>query len=449
MARHTLIKNARLVNEGKTTESDLLITGERISKIAPSISPHNANTKIIDAMGKYLLPGIIDDQVHFREPGLTYKGTIYSESRAALAGGVTSYIEQPNTNPPATTIELLHQKYHIAEKTSWANFGFNLGASNDNIEEIKKAASSKAAGIKVFMGSSTGNMLVDNPATLEALFRDSPLLIITHCEDETTIRQNQQKYIDLIGRNQLTARYHPLIRSHEACLLSTQTAISLAKKFNSRLHIYHISTAQEAVIFENKVPLEKKKITAEACIHHLWFSDADYADKGNLIKWNPSVKTTADREAIWKALLENRIDIIATDHAPHTLEEKQKPYIDAPSGGPLVQHSLNAMMEFVKEGRITIERLVEKMCHNPSILFRIKDRGFIREGYFADLVLLHPAMPYTVNKDNIFYSCGWSPFEGISFKSRVTHTFVNGQLMYENGKFSSFKNAMSLEFTRD
>ncbi|GCD78201.1 dihydroorotase [Thermaurantimonas aggregans] len=450
MAKHILIKNAKIVNEGKTFESDLLITGDRIARIDRVITPPNANTKIIDAMGKYLLPGVIDDQVHFREPGLTHKGTIYSESRAALAGGTTSYIEQPNTQPPATTIEALHAKYAIAERTSWVNFGFNLGATNDNIEEIKKSHTSRAAGIKVFMGSSTGNMLVDHAEALDAIFRDSPLLVITHCEDEETIRRNFEKYVaEAGGREHLTPRHHPLIRSEEACLLSSKYAISLARQYNTRLHVYHISTGAEAMMFDNSLPLAKKRITAEACIHHLWFSDEDYANKGNFIKWNPAIKTAQDRETIWKALLEDRIDVIATDHAPHTIEEKSRPYADAPSGGPLVQHSLIAMMEFVKKGKITIERMVEKMCHNPAILFRIKDRGYIREGYYADLVLVHPAMPHTVTRDSLLYSCGWSPFEGVNFKARVTHTFVNGALMYENGKVYPFRNARALEFARD
>ncbi|MFN3950960.1 MAG: dihydroorotase [Thermaurantimonas sp.] len=449
MAKTILIKNARIVNEGTTLESDLLIAEERISRIDKVITPPNSNTKIIDAMGKFLLPGVIDDQVHFREPGLTHKGTIYSESRAALAGGITSYIEQPNTNPPTTTIDALHAKYAIAGRTSWVNFGFNLGATNDNIEEIKKAHTSRAAGIKVFMGSSTGNMLVDNPESLEAIFRESPLLVITHCEDEQTIRRNFEKYAsEAGGTEKLTARHHALIRSEEACILSTTQAIALARKHHARLHVYHISTGAEAMMFENTLPLARKQITAEACIHHLWFSDEDYPHKGNLIKWNPAIKSATNRDAIWKALLEDRIDIIATDHAPHTIEEKTRPYAEAPSGGPLVQHSLIAMMEFVKKGKITLERVVEKMCHNPAILFRIRDRGFIREGYYADLVLVHPAMPHTVTRDTLLYSCGWSPFEGVNFKARVTHTFVNGNLMFENGKIHPFRNARSLEFSR-
>lgn len=449
MAKHILIKNARIVNEGKIFESDLLITGERIARIDKVITPPNANTKIIDAMGKYLLPGVIDDQVHFREPGLTHKGTIYSESRAALAGGITSYIEQPNTTPPTTTIEALHAKYTIAERTSWANFGFNLGATNDNIEEIKKSHTSRAAGIKVFMGSSTGNMLVDSDQALESIFRESPLLVITHCEDEQTIHRNFEKYAAQVGgKENLTARHHPLIRSEEACILSSRHAMALARKYSTRLHIYHISTGAEAMMFDNSVPLAVKQITAEACIHHLWFTDSDYATKGNFIKWNPAIKTSRDLDILWKALLEDRIDIIATDHAPHTIEEKTRPYAEAPSGGPLVQHSLIAMMEFVKKDKITLQRVVEKMCHNPAILFRIKDRGFIREGYYADLVLVHPAMPHTVFRDNLLYSCGWSPFEGVNFKSRVTHTFVNGNLMFENGKLQPFRNARPLEFNR-
>ncbi|MCC5917740.1 MAG: dihydroorotase [Cryomorphaceae bacterium] len=441
-----LIKNAKVVNEGSVSEFDVLITNDRIERIDSSISAPNGNCKIIDANGKYLLPGIIDDQVHFREPGLTHKGDIASESAAAVAGGVTSYIEQPNTIPQATTVEKVVEKYQLASGKSFANYGFNLGATNDNIDEILKAADSPAAGVKVFMGSSTGNMLVDDRKALEKLFSESPLLVITHCEDESVIRANTEKHKAL--KEDPQAGWHPKIRSAEACINSSSLAMELAKTFNTRLHIYHISTAKEALKFSNKLPLAEKRITAEACIHHLWFSDEDYAEKGNFIKWNPAVKTAADRDGIWKALLADRIDIIATDHAPHTFEEKSKPFWDAPSGGPLVQHALPAMMEYFHKGIISIERIVEKMCHNPAILFRIENRGFIREGYYADLLLMHPSTPWTVNKENILYKCGWSPFEGTLFKAKITHTIVNGKIAFENGKVNPQAHGLALDFYR-
>lgn len=442
-----LIKNARIVNEGKIYVSDLLISRGRIEKIEDNISPRTNQIKIIDASGQYLLPGVIDDQVHFREPGLTHKGNIASESAAAVAGGITSYIEQPNTVPQATTIELLEEKFALAAKSSLANYSFNLGATNANLEELKRADKTKHAGIKIFMGSSTGNMLVDDHRVLEEIFSQIDHQLITHCEDEPTIKANLQRLKEEFG-DALEPIHHPQIRSEEACYLSSSYAVKLAKKHGSRLHLYHLSTAKETSLLSNKIPLEKKKITAEACVHHLWFNDGDYAKKGNLIKWNPAVKTEADREGIWAALLDDRIDVIATDHAPHTLEEKNKPFLEAPSGGPLVQHALVAMLEFMHREVISIEKLVQKMCHNPAILFGIHERGFIREGYHADLVLVDPHRPWNVNETNILYHCGWSPFNGQSFTSRVTHTFVNGHLAFNNGDFDKSRLGERLTFAR-
>lgn len=444
--KRVLIKNARIVSDGRIFEADVLTEGERILKIDANLSQENSDTQLIDAEGKFLLPGVIDDQVHFREPGLTRKGDIASESKAAVAGGITSYIEQPNTKPPALTIESLEAKYDIAAKSSFANYGFNMGASNDNLEEIKKVDPKLIPGVKVFMGSSTGNMLVDDLKALEGIFSQSPVPVITHCEDEQTITFNFEQYRDRYG-DDIPIEFHPEIRSREACILSSQTAVDLAKKFGTRLHIYHISTEEECNLFTTE-PLEKKQITAEACVHHLWFSAEDYSEKGTLIKWNPAVKEISDREAILKAVLDGRIDVIATDHAPHTLKEKQQVYTKAPSGGPLVQHALPAMMEFVRDDKMTLTTLVQKMCHNPAILFKIKDRGFVREGYYADLVLVDPSRPWAVNKENILYKCGWSPFEGVTFRSRITHTLVNGTLVYENGKIHSQRAAKRLEYDR-
>lgn len=443
-----LIKNAQIVNEGKTFAGDVLVENGRISQIEPLISPKNNTIKIIDANGQYLLPGIIDDQVHFREPGLTHKGDIYSESRAAVAGGITSYIEQPNTVPQATTIALLEEKFALAATQSLANYSFNLGATNSNLEELKKADKSMHAGIKIFMGSSTGNMLVDDHAVLEKIFGEVDHQLIVHCEDEQTIKNNLAAYQADYG-DDIPMKYHPLIRSAEACYLSSSFAVDLAKKHDARLHVYHLSTAKETELFANDVPLAEKRITAEACVHHLWFSDEDYEVKGSLIKWNPAVKTAADRDGLWDALLSNRIDVIATDHAPHTLAEKQNIYTKAPSGGPLVQHALVAMLEFVHKEKLSMAQLVEKMCHNPAILFGIKDRGYIREGYHADLVLVDTHRPWNVNADNIAYKCGWSPFLGQQFKSRVTHTFVNGHLVYKNGTWDESQKGSRLEFARN
>ncbi len=442
-----LIKNANIVNEGVITNGDVLIENDIIIDIAPSISAKSSNTRIIDAEGKYLLPGLIDDQVHFREPGLTHKATIESESKAAVAGGITSFIEMPNTVPQATTIEKLEEKFTIAAETSWANYSFMFGGTNDNLEEILKVDPLKVAALKLFLGSSTGNMLVDDPKVLESIFSKTKLLIAVHCEDEATIEKNLAASLEKYGEN-IPVSEHPNIRSEEACYISSSKAIALAKKTGARLHVFHLSTAKETKLFSNKVPLAKKKITAEVCLHHLWFTDEDYKTKGTLIKWNPAVKTEKDKDGLWEALLDDRIDVIATDHAPHTLEEKKNVYTKAPSGGPLVQHALVAMLESYHRRKISLEKIVEKMCHNPAILFQIKDRGYIRKGYKADLVLVDLHSPWAVKKDNILYKCGWSPFEGFTFTSRVTHTIVNGKLIYTNFKFAKNSSAERLEFNR-
>jgi dihydroorotase len=445
--RIALIKNARIVNEGKIISGDILIENEYIKEISESISPKSADVHVFDAENNFVLPGVIDDQVHFREPGLTHKATIETESKAAVAGGITSFIEMPNTNPQTTTIEKLEQKFEIASNTSWANYSFMFGGTNDNLEEILKVDAKNVAALKLFLGSSTGNMLVDNPEVLEKIFSSTDLLIAVHCEDETTIQQNLKMHIDKYG-DDIPMRYHPVIRSEEACYLSSSKAIELAKKTGARLHVFHLSTGKETDLFTNKIPLKDKKITAEVCIHHLWFTDEDYDKKGTLIKWNPAVKGQKDKDALWKALLDDRIDVIATDHAPHTLEEKNNVYTKAPSGGPLVQHGLVAMLEAYHQGKIAIEKIVEKMCHNPAILFQIEKRGYIKEGFFADLVIVNANHPWTVNKENIVCKCGWSPFEGVSFKSRISHTFVNGELVYENFKFYNANAAKRLTFSR-
>lgn len=445
--KRTLLKNAKIVNEGHIFEGDILIEGDYIKDIADSISAKSSQDVIIDLEGKYVFPGVIDDQVHFREPGLTHKGTIETESRAAVAGGITSFIEMPNTVPQATTIEKLEEKFDIAAKTSFANYSFMFGGTNDNLDEILKVDSKKVAGLKLFLGSSTGNMLVDNPQVLEKIFSSTNLLISAHCEDEATIKKNLEVHLEKYG-NDIPIECHPTIRSTEACYLSSSKAIELAKKTGARLHVFHVSTGKETKLFSNKIPLKDKKITAEVCIHHLWFSDEDYKTKGTLIKWNPAVKTAKDRDELWKALLDDRIDVVASDHAPHTLEEKKNLYTSAPSGGPLVQHALPAMLEMHHKGRISLEKIVEKMCHNPAILFQIEKRGYIRPGYFADLVVVDINNPWSVKKDNILYKCGWSPFEGTIFKSRITHTFVNGTLAYKNFKFFDVKAAKRLTFDR-
>ena len=426
-----ILKNGQIINEGKSFQGDLLIRNGIIERIDKQID-NTINAKEIDAEGKLILPGCIDDQVHFREPGLTHKANIASESRAAVAGGITSFMEMPNTVPSAVTIEKLEEKYAIASQSSLANYSFYLGTTNSNIEEIKRVNPETICGVKIFMGSSTGDMLVDDPKALEDVFRYAPSIITTHCEDDPMIKENFQKYIKEHGE-ELPAKFHPLIRSEEACYKSSSYAVSLAKKYNSRLHILHISTAKELELFRNDIPLEEKRITAEACVHHLWFTDKDYETKGNFIKWNPAVKTENDRTGIWRGVLDNRIDVIATDHAPHTLEEKNQLYAKAPSGGPLVQHALLAMLEKSKEGIIPIERVVEKMAHAPAVLYRLQNRGFLREGYFADIVMVNPNQPHQVNKSNLLYKCGWSPFEGTTFSNSIERTFINGTVAFENG----------------
>ncbi|WP_136667358.1 dihydroorotase [Flavobacterium sp. H122] len=441
-----LIKNAQIVNEGKIIKGDVLIENEFIVEVAENISAEE-NFQIIDAQENYLIPGAIDDQVHFREPGLTHKGNIESESRAAVAGGVTTFMEQPNTVPNTVTQELLEQKYTIASQTSFANYSFMMGATNDNLEEVLKTNPKNVAAIKIFLGSSTGNMLVDREEVLEKIFSNTKMLICVHCEDEATIKNNLAAYKEKYG-DDIPMNCHHLIRSDEACYISSSKAIELAKKTGARLHIFHLSTAKEMSLFQNDIPLEEKKITAEVCVHHLWFTDKDYDQKGTLIKWNPAVKTQKDKDALWKALLDDRIDVIATDHAPHTIEEKQNPYTSAPSGGPLVQHSVVAMFEANKQGKISVEKIVEKMAHNPAKLFQIDRRGFIKKGFYADLAIVNPNSSWTVAKENILYKCGWSPFEDYTFNSKITHTFVNGALVYENEQVKDIRNGKRLEFNR-
>ena len=442
-----LIKNATIINENQIFESDLHIENDVISKIEKNISEEDVD-QIIDASGKHLLPGIIDDQVHFREPGLTWKGDIETESKAAVAGGVTSFMEQPNTVPNAVTQELLEEKYSIAAEKSFANYSFMMGGTNDNLEEVLKTNPRNVAGIKLFLGSSTGNMLVDDPETLEKIFSSTKMLIAVHCEDEATIRKNTELAKEKYG-DDIPVDLHHLIRSEEACFISSSKAVELAEKTGARLHIFHISTAKETELFRNDIPLKDKKITAEVCVHHLTFTNDDYEFKGNFIKWNPAVKTQKDKDGLWEAVLDNRIDVIATDHAPHTLAEKSQKYLQAPSGGPLVQHSLNVMLESFRNNKISLEKIVEKMCHNPAILFQIEKRGFIKEGYKADLVLVDLNESYTVSKANILYKCGWSPLEGTVFHSKITHTFVNGFLAFENGNFSTEKRGERLLFDRN
>ena len=441
-----LIKNAQIVNEGKIFKSDILIENDLIAKISETIPEENID-KIIDAEGEFLIPGVIDDQVHFREPGLTHKGDIESESKAAIAGGTTSFLEQPNTVPNAVTQELLEEKYKIAAEKSYANYSFSMGGTNDNLEEVLKTNPRNVAAIKLFLGSSTGNMLVDNPEILEEIFSKVKMPICVHCEDETTIRKNTEIYKEKFGED-IPVKFHHLIRSEEACYLSSSKAVELAKKTGARLHIYHLSTAKETELFRNDIPLKEKKITAEVCVHHLHFTNKDYETKGSLIKWNPAVKTEKDKNGLWEALLDDRIDVIATDHAPHTLEEKSNKYLKCPSGAPLVQHSLNVMLEYYRNGKISLEKIVEKMCHNPAILFEIEKRGFIKEGYKADLVLVDLNKEYTVSKENILYKCGWSPLENEIFHSEITHTFINGNLAYEKGRFSDEKFGERLLFER-
>jgi len=441
-----LIKNATIVNEFETFVNDVLIDGQHIERIDRTID-NDCNAVEIDATGLHLFPGAIDDQVHFREPGLTHKGEIYTEAKAAVAGGVTSYMEQPNTSPPAITVEELEKKYSRAAECSLANYSFLMGTTNSNIEEILKVDFSKVAGVKIFMGSSTGNMLVDNKKTLEDVFSKVNAIIVTHCEDDVMIKENQKRIIEEYGED-IPAYFHPIIRNAEACYSSSSYAVELAKKHNTRLHVFHVSTAKELSLFTNKIPLKEKRITSEVCIHHLWFSDDDYAKKGNFIKWNPSVKTAYDRDKLFEAMLDGTIDVIATDHAPHTIEEKSQTYLKAPSGGPLVQHSIVAMLDFYHQKKISLEKIVQKMSHNVADLFQIEKRGYIREGYFADLVLVNLNKPQTVTKENILYKCGWSPFEGHTFKSSIEKTFVNGHLVYDNGKFDESKLGERLLFNR-
>ncbi len=424
-----LIKDARIVNEGQVLDGSILIHQGKIHAILkPGDEVPGKVRETYSVDGRLVIPGVIDDQVHFREPGLTHKADIYSESRAAVAGGITSFMEMPNTVPQTTTLSALEDKFRLAAEKSIANFSFYLGATNDNLDEIRKLDPGQSCGVKIFMGSSTGNMLVDDDNALEGIFAESPVLIATHCEDETVIRANSAMYRKQQGED-LSMSFHPLIRSEEACYLSSAKAVDLAVRHNSRLHVLHISTKKELELFDDSLPVDRKPITAEVCVHHLWFDEMDYRKMGSLIKWNPAIKTPGDKEGLRKGLLENRLDVIATDHAPHTLAEKDQPYFSAPSGGPLVQHALPAMWELHKKGIISLTTLVEKMCHAPARIFRIRDRGFIREGYFADLVVLDDA-PWTVKWDNILYKCGWSPFDGQTFSTRVLKTFVNGHMVY-------------------
>ena len=441
-----LIRNARLVNEGSIRETDLLIKNGRIDKIAPSIGT-DYKVQEIDARGQYLLPGVIDDQVHFREPGLTHKAEIYSESRAAVAGGITSYMEMPNTVPQTLTQELLSNKFAIGATRSLANYSFFMGASNHNLDEVLRTDPKTVCGIKVFMGSSTGDMLVDDHIVLEGIFRNAPMLVATHCEKEAIIRANLAKAFDE-WEDDIPVYLHPVIRSREACYASSSEAVALAQKHGTRLHVLHISTADELKLFTNAIPLKEKRITAEVCIHHLFFDDSWYAKKGNLIKWNPAVKTSADRRALWAALLDNRLDIIATDHAPHTLTEKNNVYGKTPSGGPLVQHALPVMLRFWKEGKISLENLVRKMSHAPADCFQVSERGYVREGYWADLVLVDADQPWKVTRENTLYKCGWSPFEGEELPAAITHTIVSGHVAWENGRFHQEKMGERLLFER-
>jgi len=441
-----LITGANIVNEGQITRGDIFIKDGLIYSMGSNLSNIDADLRI-DATGKYVFPGVIDDQVHFREPGLTHKGDIYTESKSAVAGGITSYMEMPNTFPPATTIELLEQKYDIAAKNSLANYSFYLGASNDNIDELKKLDPENICGIKVFQGSSTGNMLVDNAESLERIFAESKVLIATHSENDHIIKENLDRITGELGKD-ISAAFHPKIRTAEACYDASKKVVELAKKYGTKLHVLHISTAKEVALFDANIPLAQKRITAEACIHHLWFSEEDYEAKGNFIKWNPAIKSKADREEILNGVLRGNIDVIATDHAPHTIDEKNKPYLEAPSGGPLAQHSLVAMLDLYHQHKISLEEIAQKMCHNVAILFEIDKRGYIRPGYHGDLVVVDLDAPWTVNKENILSKCAWSPFEGHTFKSKITHTIVSGHLVYTEGQFDESKKGERLKFSR-
>jgi dihydroorotase len=444
VSERTIIRNVSVVNEGQVFLSDVLIAGGKIAQLRQHIES-SAHDKIIDATGLHLFPGAIDDQVHFREPGLTHKGDIHTEARAAVAGGVTSFMEMPNTVPPATTLELLERKYERASQVSLANYSFYIGTTNNNSDEVLRTDPSSVCGVKIFLGSSTGDMLVENEETLDRIFRETGMLVAVHAEVDPMIKKNLDAYREKYG-DDIPAEFHPLIRSREACYASSSAAIARAKKFGTRLHVLHISTKEELDLFDNSIPLSKKRITAEACVHHLWFTDKDYKTKGNFLKWNPAVKEEADREAIWQAVLDNRIDVIATDHAPHTIEEKQQPYTKAPSGGPLVQHSLVAMIEKSLEGKIPLVRVAEKMSHAVADLFRIEKRGYIREGYWADLALVNLDSAWMVSKENLLYKCGWSPFEGTIFRPKVMKTFVNGHLVFDEGRIDETKKGMRLRF---
>ena len=447
MKNSILIKNGRIINEGKIYQSDIYIEDEIIKDISSSISPKLSETITIDAEDNYIIPGLIDDQVHFREPGLTHKGDIYTESRAAVAGGITSFLEMPNTIPQTITQDKLKEKFTIASKKSIANYSFMFGGTNDNINEILKLDLKEVPALKIFLGSSTGNMLLDNLEALEEIFLKSNLPIAVHCEDENTIRENLKLYTDIYGEN-IPIKFHSKIRNEEACYLSSSMAIDLAKKTGARLHVFHLSTKKETDLFSNSIDLKDKKITAEVCIHHLTFSEDDYEKYGTRIKWIPSIKSLVDQDALWDALNDDRIDIIATDHAPHTYEEKSNEYLNCPSGGPLVQHSLVAMLEGYHNNKIKLEKIVQKMCHNPAILYEIEKRGFIKEGYYADIVIFNLNNPWTVNKGNILYKCGWSPFEGNTFRSRISYTIVNGNIVYNNDKIFDNKLGKKLIFNR-
>ncbi len=449
VTKKQLIYNALIYNEGRNFRGAILVENDIIADIFEGdVDVAAFDAECIDAELKMLMPGVIDDQVHFREPGLTYKGDIYSESRSAVAGGITSFMEMPNTIPNTLTQDLLEEKYAIASEKSLANYSFYMGASNDNSKEVLKTDPKNVCGIKVFMGSSTGNMLVDNELTLERIFSEAPCLVAVHCEHEPTIQKNVNEFLRQYGLD-APANIHPLIRNAEACYRSSAQAVELAAKYNTRLHVLHLSSAKEMSLFRNDIPLSEKKITAEVCLHHLWFTDKDYESSGNFIKWNPAVKSAEDRDMLWNALIDGRLDVVATDHAPHSFEEKSMPYFKSPSGGPMVQHLLPGMLDFYKKGKISLEMMVGKMCHNPAIAFNVEKRGFIREGYFADLVLVDLNKAFTVNKGNILYKCGWSPMENIAFPASVTHTFVNGNLVYENGRLHEGINGMRLKFDRN
>ena len=443
----TLIKNARIVNEGKVFEGDLLVRDDRIDQIGRSISSKSNDTKIIEAEGNYLIPGFIDDQVHFREPGLTHKETIKTGSKAAIAGGITSFIEMPNTKPQTTNFDELENKFAIAARESYANYSFMFGGTNDNLELIKRIDPKEVAGLKLFLGSSTGNMLVDDKKILESIFKESPVIISTHCEDESTVRANLDRYKKEYG-DDIPVGKHPLIRSEEACYISSSSAVELAKKTGARLHVFHLSTEKELSLFTDKKPLSEKQITAEVCLHHLWFNEDQYAELGSHIKWNPAVKKESDRKALVKAFNAGLIDVFATDHAPHTIEEKNQPYTSCPSGGPMVQHALPALFDMVNNGETTLENVVLKASHNPALLFDIEKRGFLKEGFKADMVLVDPAAPFTVTPENLFYKCNWSPMMDKTFQARVLYTFVNGRVAYQNFKFSDFVPGEKLAFDR-